>query len=146
MDGTATRLTAALADAGAEEVVMFASVLEEADLVDGELRDRIPRALARIARRALEEQRVDGIFATGGDLAAACFAELGADGLDVAGEVVPLAVGGSLVGGPWSGLPVVTKGGMVGDEETVVACLDFLATQAETDRRHVQPARSRITH
>lgn len=143
VDGTARRLAEALAERAAD-VVMLASVLEEGDLVEGPARGRIPAGLARATRRALEESRVSGLFATGGDVAAACLAELGADGLDVADEVVPLAVGGTLVGGPWSGLPVVTKGGLVGDDDTTLACLDFLARAADAARRHVPAATSRI--
>jgi hypothetical protein len=57
--------------------------------------------------------------------------------------VVPLAVAGSLVGGPWDGLPVVTKGGLVGDAGTTVACLDHLRSNADAHRRQVSAAESR---
>ena len=77
-------------------------------------------------RRNLEEHPVDGIFTTGGDVTAALLAELGSHGLEISDEVVPLAVAGTVVGGPWDGLPVVTKGGLVGDADTTVACLDHL--------------------
>ncbi len=143
VDATARALREALASATGPEVVLLASALTGEDLLGGDAGERVPAALAHAARRALEEARIDGLYATGGDVAAACFGELGADGLEVADEVVPLAVGGSLVGGPWSGLPVVTKGGLIGDDETAVACLAFLERAAEAARRHVQPARSR---
>jgi uncharacterized protein YgbK (DUF1537 family) len=143
-DATTAALVEALAGAEAGEVVLVASALEEGDLLSREAREEVPAVLARTTRRALESERVDGLYLTGGDLAAGCLGELAADGLDVADEVVPLAVGGSLVGGPWSGLPVVTKGGLVGDDETTVACLAFLEQAAEAGRRHVQPARSRV--
>lgn len=144
-DATTGALDDALATAGTGEVVLLASVLDDDDLLAQEVRERVPAALALATRRALESTPVDGLYLTGGDLAAACLSELAADGLDVADEVVPLAVGGTLVGGPWSGLPVVTKGGLVGDDDTTVACLAFLEHAAETARRHVQPARSRVT-
>ena len=143
-DVTTGLLAEALAAAGPGDVVLLASALEESDLLDPGARGGVPDALARATRRALEEVRVDGLYLTGGDLAAACLSELAADGLDVADEVVPLAVAGNLVGGPWSGLPVVTKGGLVGDDETAVACLAFLERSAQARRRHVQPARTRV--
>jgi len=60
--------------------------------------------------------------------------------------VVPLAVAGSLVGGPWDGLQVVTKGGLVGDASTMVACIDHLRRNADVHRRQVTAAESRETH
>lgn len=144
LDSTATALTDALGAAAAGELVLLASALDDADLLATDARTRVPEVLARATRRALETERVDGLYLTGGDLAAACLAELAADGLDVADEVVPLAVAGNLVGGPWSGLPVVTKGGLVGDDETATACLAFLEQSAQARRRHVQPARTRV--
>jgi uncharacterized protein YgbK (DUF1537 family) len=144
LDATTAELTKALDEAVAGEIVLVASSLDDDDLLPPEARIAVPQVLARATRRTLESQRVDGLYLTGGDLAAACFAELGADGVDVADEVVPLAVAGNVVGGPWSGLPVVTKGGLVGDDETVVTCLTFLEQAARARRRHVQPARSRI--
>ena len=143
-DATAAALLEALLAAGPGEVVLAASALDDTDLLDPRVRANVPETLARSARRALESVPVDGLYLTGGDVAAACFAELAADGLDVSDEVVPLAVAGRLVGGPWSGLPVVTKGGLVGDDETTVSCLAFLEQAAEAGRRHVQPARTRV--
>jgi D-threonate/D-erythronate kinase len=57
--------------------------------------------------------------------------------------VVPLAVCGSLVGGPWDGLPIVTKGGLVGDAGTTVACLTHLRREADSHRRQVAAAQPR---
>jgi uncharacterized protein YgbK (DUF1537 family) len=143
-DATAAALHEALGAAAPGELVLVASSLEPGDQLDPVSRPAVPSVLARATRRALESERVDGLYLTGGDIAAACLAELAADGLDVADEVVPLAVAGSLVGGPWSGLPVVTKGGLVGDDDTAVACVAFLEQSARARRRHVPPARSRV--
>lgn len=142
-DATTAALHDALGDAAPGELVLLASSIDDGDLLDASVRAAVPAVLARATRRALESERVDGLYLTGGDIAAACLAELAADGLDVADEVVPLAVAGSLVGGPWSGLPVVTKGGLVGDDDTAVACLAFLEQSARARRRHVPPARTR---
>lgn len=144
LDATTAALREALAAAAGGELVLLASALDDTDLLEPAARAGVPSVLARATRRALEEQQVDGLYLTGGDLAAACLGELAADGLDVADEVVPLAVAGNLVGGPWSGLPVVTKGGLVGDDDTAVACLAFLEQSAQARRRHVPPARTRV--
>ncbi len=77
-------------------------------------------------------------------MTAAVLARLGSHGLEISEEVVPLAVAGSVVGGPWDGLQVVTKGGLVGDAGTTVACLDHLRRTVELNRRHVASAEARI--
>ncbi|NGN67927.1 four-carbon acid sugar kinase family protein [Streptomyces sp. A7024] len=142
---TAAVLGEALAIAGPGEVVLLATVLDEADVVplSGPDAEALPAALARAVRAALEHRPVDGVFATGGDVSAALFAELGALGLDVEEELVPLAVAGSFVAGPWAGLPVVTKGGLVGDAGTTLACVAHLRRAAAAARRLVPAARTR---
>lgn len=145
VDATARVLDEALGEAGPQDVVVLATVLDESDLRSptAEEADEIPRALARAVRRNLETHVVDGIFTTGGDVTAAVLAELGSHGLEISDEVVPLAVAGSLVGGPWDGLQVVTKGGLVGDAVTTVACLDHLRRNADAHRRQVTAVESR---
>ncbi|MCP3423166.1 four-carbon acid sugar kinase family protein [Nocardioides pinisoli] len=148
VDATARLLDEALDHAGADDIVVLATVLDESDLwsPSAEQATQIPTALARAARRALESHPVDGIFTTGGDVTAALLAELGSHGLEVSDEVVPLAVAGSLVGGPWDGLQVVTKGGLVGDARTTIVCLDHLRSQVAAHRRQVTAVESREPH
>ena len=145
VDATTRVLDEALTAAGPQDVVVLATVLDASDLRQptAEEADEIPRALARAVRRNLESHTVDGLYTTGGDVTAALLAELGSHGLEISGEVVPLAVAGSLVGGPWDGLPIVTKGGLVGDASTTVACLDHLRRNADVHRRQVTAAESR---
>lgn len=145
VDVTSAALDDALADAAPGEVVLLATALEEADVVpmDDDTGTRLPGALGRVVRRVLENRPVDGVYTTGGDVTAAVLAELGARGLEVEDEVVPLAVSGSLVGGAWDGLPMVTKGGLVGDAGTALACLDHLAQTVRTRRLRVRAAGAR---
>jgi uncharacterized protein YgbK (DUF1537 family) len=148
VDATAGLLDALFADAASDAILVIATVLEGADLraVTPEQAAQVPRALARAVRRTLEAHQVDGIFTTGGDVTAAVLHELGSHGLEIADEVVPLAVAGSVVGGPWDGLQIVTKGGLVGDAGTMVACLDHLRANAAAHRRQVTTAESRTPH
>lgn len=148
LDATTALLDRALRDAGPDDVVVLATVLEESDLrtVTPEQAEEIPLALARAVRRNLEEHAVDGIFTTGGDVTAAVLGELGSHGLEISDEVVPLAVAGSVVGGPWDGLQIVTKGGLVGHAGTTVACVDHLRRNAEVHRRQVSSAESRAPY
>lgn len=76
--------------------------------------------LATAARHLLEEGRgaVCGLYVSGGDSLRALCAAVGAEGLRAIGEVEPLVGLAELVGGPWDGLPVVAKGGLVGTAKT----------------------------
>ncbi|WP_104522523.1 four-carbon acid sugar kinase family protein [Blastococcus atacamensis] len=145
VDAATAVLGDALAGATADAIVVFATVMEDADVRPTTAEDaaRISRSLATAVRRALEEHAVGGLFTTGGDVTAAVLAELGSHGLEISGEVVPLAVAGTLVGGPWDGLHIATKGGLVGDVGTTVTCLDHLRQTVELDRRRVASAASR---
>ncbi|WP_150244479.1 four-carbon acid sugar kinase family protein [Nocardiopsis quinghaiensis] len=73
-----------------------------------------------------------GLYLCGGDLVASLLDELDVHAFDVGGEVVPLAVHGHLSGGPLDGTPVVAKGGLVGDEITLVECLTKLRRAVQT--------------
>lgn len=148
VDATAKLLDSLLGGAGSGAVVALATVVDESHLrpVTRDEAEEVPRALARAVRRNLEEHPVDGVFSTGGDVTAALLAELGSHGLEITDEVVPLAVAGTVVGGPFDGLPVVTKGGLVGDPATTVACVDHLRRTADLRRRQVSSARSRTPY
>ncbi|MPY98693.1 MAG: hypothetical protein GEU97_11980, partial [Actinophytocola sp.] len=130
-------LATALPDAGPRDVVVLATVVDDTDVVDigPDDAERLPHELARVVRRTLGHQRVDGLLT-----------ELAADGLTVEEELVPLAVAGSFVGGPWEGLPLVTKGGLVGDADTMIACVAHLRRAAEAARRQVSAANATTSH
>lgn len=144
VDATVPAVLEALGRAGPGETVLLATVLDSGDvrtLAPGE-GDALPAALGRITRRVLQETGVDGVYTTGGDITAAVLHELNGQGLEVEDEVVPLAVAGEIVSGPWAGLPMVTKGGLVGDTGTTVLCLDRLAAMAKDRMRSVRTAAS----
>ncbi|MEV0373927.1 four-carbon acid sugar kinase family protein [Streptomyces sp. NPDC050636] len=87
---------------------------------------RILRCLAEVARRAVAGLGPGGLYASGGDVAAAVTSALGADGFAIETEVLPLAVAGHLVGGPYEGLPFATKGGLIGGPDATRDCLEHL--------------------
>lgn len=98
---------------------------------------RVTEALGAVARQVVDERRVAGCYVTGGDVTAGLLAALGARGLEIDAEVMPLAVAGRIVGGPHAGLPVVTKGGLIGGDDAAVACVEHLRRLA---RRRVPAA------
>lgn len=116
--------------------IIVATVLETSDLrelTDAES-EETTRRLALIASAVMSAIPVSGLYTTGGDVTATVMRELGAMGMEIDKEIVPLAVGGRLVGGSADGLPIVTKGGLIGDTGTAVECLEFLSTTARVRR------------
>lgn len=82
-----------------------------------------------LAVECADSMQFDGIYASGGDVAFAVLDALGARGYEVENEVVPLAVSGKLVGGPHDGLGFATKGGLVGDADAAVECINQLRSR-----------------
>jgi uncharacterized protein YgbK (DUF1537 family) len=75
---------------------------------------------------------VAGVFACGGEMAAAVLDALDARGLEVKTEVEPLVVAGRIIGGPWDRLPIVTKGGLVGNRNTITTSIGHIYGMHET--------------
>jgi uncharacterized protein YgbK (DUF1537 family) len=94
--------------------------------LDATLAAEIPRVLGEVTRRVLGSHRIGGVYATGGDVSAAVVEALGAEGFDVQTEVQALAVAGRLVGGPCDGLPFAAKGGLIGDRDAAIDCVEHL--------------------
>ena len=76
--------------------------------------------LGRFLAAVLTETRPGLLFLTGGDTADAVLTFAGAKGIRILGEIVTGVVQGTLIGGPLDGLPVVTKAGAFGREDTLV--------------------------
>ena len=76
--------------------------------------------LGRFLAGVLTETRPGLLFLTGGDTADAVLTFAGGKGIRILGEVVTGVVEGTLIGGPLDGLPVVTKAGAFGGEDTLV--------------------------
>lgn len=93
--------------------------------VAGTAAHRVARRLATLAASLVDRlPDLAGLLLTGGDTAAAVAAALGATSLRITGELAPLVAGGSLEGGRRPGLEVITKGGLVGDEDLLVRLLE----------------------
>jgi D-threonate/D-erythronate kinase len=83
--------------------------------------------LDRLRRRG---DRCAGVIVSGGHAAARLVEALGARGIEAQEETRPLCGTGTLIGGSWDGLRIVTKGGLVGDPST----LEELVTSLRDDR------------
>lgn len=106
---------------------------------DPAVASRIPAVLAEATSLLLAQHTFGGLYATGGDIAAATTEALGSEGFAIDTEVLPLAVSGRLVGGPHDGLPFATKGGLIGDRSAAAECLEHLITVIAQRQRGLLP-------
>ena len=95
---------------------------------------RITDVMAGVALEALQEARVDAgdlaLILTGGDTALGVLQLLDYQGIELEGELLAGIVRGSLRGGPWEDLTVVTKAGAFGKEDALVRILERLTAPA----------------
>lgn len=105
----------------------FEPYLEKYRCTVEELSCRIGDAFAETAVNILRRNDTfRAIYSTGGDITAAINRQMGTVGLRLLDEVVPLAGYGELIGGAFSGMKFISKGGMVGDEKAMVTCARYL--------------------
>jgi uncharacterized protein YgbK (DUF1537 family) len=110
-----------------ERPLPFLTLRPESGVEKG-LEERTARRLASLGREALAVlgSRVRGILLSGGDTAAMFFEEAGATSLLPEAEIQPLMMGGRILDGAFAGLKVVTKGGLIGEEDAVYKAILWL--------------------
>lgn len=69
---------------------------------------------------------IQGIYTSGGDITVAVCKRLQASGIELEGEVLPLAAYGKLMDGDFSGIHLVTKGGSQGNKDAIKECIEYL--------------------
>jgi uncharacterized protein YgbK (DUF1537 family) len=80
----------------------------------------VARGLGRFVAGVAATTKPGHLFLTGGDTADAVLSAIEAKGIRISGEIVAGVVQGVLLGGPLNGMPVVTKAGAFGREDTLV--------------------------
>ncbi len=101
----------------------------------------------RLATRALawlQALQPAGLVLVGGDTSVATLAALGAHGLRIQSEVQSGIPQGWLVGGPYHGLPVVTKAGAFGNPQALVAAVESLGYATTKTPRHEKHEESEL--
>jgi uncharacterized protein YgbK (DUF1537 family) len=117
---TIQRTARRLADG--EHVILTTAGLDDAPRGEQAMASR----LASVVRELAAGSWLGGLVLTGGDIAAAACAALEADALWLHGETQPGIAWGVLLGGLLPGLPVVTKAGGFGTDETLVVAIRML--------------------
>ncbi len=108
-------------------VVLTTAGLPELPTAGKRLVTRLAQAVSALGR----EQPPKAMVLTGGDAAIAVGQALEASALRLRGELLPGVPWGTLVGGAFPGLPVVTKAGGFGNEDTLLMAIRFLNSQGE---------------
>lgn len=124
-----------------EDVYVLEELAAACNLALHEVSSRINTGLAEISAMLLAERnsRIGGLYTSGGEVTLAVARRLGAVGFSVRDEILPLAVYGRLVQGDCHDMPIVTKGGFVGDTQSLVQCVSYLKTKISTRTKHATP-------
>jgi hypothetical protein len=88
---------------------------------------RIPRGEVdeEQVRASIEPYRPTAVFLSGGDTASLVCRALGVEWIEIAGEFAPGIPLGTLRGGSFDGVPVVTKSGGFGAPHTLIEIADY---------------------
>lgn len=112
------------------KVLDLSDIAKQEGTTREELAKRITVGLANITHNVVlkSEKRVNGTYSSGGDVTAALCAVSQAEAIHLQDEVMPRAAYGNFIGGTFDGIPVVTKGGTVGDKQAIYTCVNYLKT------------------
>lgn len=117
-------------------ILPLSQIAQRENVTEEMLAKRITTGLAKVTHQVILNSNVtiDGTFSSGGDVTAALFAESKAEAIHLEDEVIPRAAYGRFIGGTFNGIPVITKGGTVGDKQTIYKCITYLQTKNHEGR------------
>lgn len=117
-----------------DQVLDLGKIAKELNTTEEEISQRINKGIAEITEKSLEisASSIGGLYTSGGDVTVEVMNRLGVNGIELKDEVIPLAVYGKFIGGKYPNMPIVTKGGLIGDSTTLVKCIDYLLTKVST--------------
>ncbi|MDF2591687.1 MAG: type effector Hrp-dependent outer [Clostridia bacterium] len=118
-----------------DEVLDLRKIAKELHITEDDVAQRISDGLADITKLVLQQSgtTIGGLYTSGGDVTVAVCKELEAAGIAVKDEVLPLAAYGRIVKGKYNHMPIITKGGLVGDTSALTKCVDYLLTKISTE-------------
>lgn len=111
-----------------EDVFDLNELSRKLSLSRDQIAHKISDGLAMISKQVLNSaaNKIGGIFITGGDITIAVSKAIKTVGIAVQEEVLPLAVYGRILGGDYDGLPIITKGGLIGNSDAITVCVNHL--------------------
>lgn len=110
---------------GNDEKLNLQEIASEMKTTVEEISKIISNTLTEAAALILEEtQKFEGIYSSGGDITVALLEKLETIGVEIKEEVIPLTAYGRFIEGKFPNMKLVSKGGMVGREDTIKLCLN----------------------
>lgn len=118
-----------------DQVLNLKEHADKLGITEDEAAERISTGLAKITKKAMEreEAAIGGLYTSGGDVTVAVCKEFKSSGIEVKDEVLPLAAYGRLINGEYNNTPIITKGGLVGDNTALVKSVDYLLTKISNE-------------
>ncbi|MGM0436084.1 MAG: four-carbon acid sugar kinase family protein, partial [Bacillota bacterium] len=102
---------------GNRKILDLFSISKEKAMSVDEVSKDINKHLAILLERLLDKHKdIGGLFTSGGDTTLSFLNHINARGIHLKKQVMPLCVYGTIVGGPFEGTPIITKGGMIGGD------------------------------
>lgn len=122
----------------AADILNLKELAHEMNVSEEEIANRISTGLGLITRMIMEytDNVIGGLYTSGGDVTVAVCHELEAAGIEVKDEVLPLAAYGRLIEGKYPDIPIITKGGLVGGNDALIKCVDYLQTKISNDNHY----------
>lgn len=114
-----------------DDILDLDNVAKELNLTKDEISQKITNGLAKISKKVLDESNsiIGGLYTSGGDQTVAVCNEIEAGGIEVKDEVLPLAVYGRILEGKYHNMPIISKGGLIGDDAAMIKCIDYLVNK-----------------
>ncbi len=94
---------------------------------------RVFKLVSEVVYAAVSHIPLGALVIFGGDTAVAVTERLGVKGINIMGQIEPYIPHGILSGGAFSGLPIVTKAGGFGKEDSLVRIINSLTRKGYTD-------------
>lgn len=114
-----------------EDKLNLQQAAQKANLTVPEASEAICEGVSEIGYQILEQMQgtIGGVYVSGGDISKSFLKMVGSKGVTIKDEIIPLAVYGRIIGGILDNKPLVTKGGLIGDKQTLAQCADYLTTK-----------------
>lgn len=124
-----------------EHICNLGQIAAQRNMSKNEASMLINQGIAEVTAQILTAQGspLSALYSSGGDVTVAITNRLGSRGFLLKDEVEPLTVYGHLVGGACEGLSIITKGGFVGNDHTLVHCIDYLAAKVSSHNVELRP-------
>lgn len=72
------------------------------------------------------KHQIYGLYTSGGDISEAICQQANICALQVNGAVLPQVLSSQIIGGPYHGVQMVSKGGLIGNQDVITHCLDYI--------------------